>query len=184
MLCVRMRVWKRQEGTVTLEMAFVAPVLILLIMGMLELGIVYFIQSTLEGANVVGSGINSLAAIRGVSRADYIRQIAVERSGGFLDPEEIVIDVSALDMGGPGGAEPCITVLCGGGDPGHDYIDINGNRMWDEELSASPDGKPKDIIIYTVTYPWQVVTPLLWPFRDEEGDIRVTSIAMTRNRSQ
>jgi hypothetical protein len=47
------------------------------------------------------------------------------------------------------------------GTPSVNFIDINGNGSWDADMGQAGLGNPGDVVVYTVSYPWPIVTPII-----------------------
>ncbi|WP_374405759.1 TadE/TadG family type IV pilus assembly protein [Pelagerythrobacter sp.] len=140
-----------REGAALVEFALVAPVLLLLLLGMFDMGYNYYIQSQLQGAiqkAARDSGIEGAHAtipqIDGrVEKAvhDLVAGAEVDFSrksyATFTDvarPE----DYSDIDGNG----------VCSGGEP---FEDANGNGIWDEDRGSEGQGGARDAVLYVVT---------------------------------
>ena len=49
----------------------------------------------------------------------------------------------------------------GAWDDGEAFIDVNGNGEWDEDMGEAGLGGGGAVVVYRLTYPWGVVTPIL-----------------------
>ncbi len=126
--------WRNTEGVAALEFALTAPVLLLLTIGTLEIGMVEFMDSTIENAVLDASRYGSTGfSPDAVSREDAIRQAIADWSMGLVDMNAVDITTKIYpsfdDIGKP---EPYTDVNSNGSwDPGEPYSDINGNGQWD-----------------------------------------------------
>ncbi len=167
-----MRRWRdglrAQEGAAAVEAAIVLPLLLLLVIGIIEIACILFAESVLENATASGArtGATGFAA-PGVPREQYIRSEIIRLSSGLLNPGRVNISILAYnlftDIGKP---EPCLVppVAPCPGRPGVNFVDVNGNGVWDTDMGAAFAGGPGAAVVYRVTYPWTIVSPLLWPF--------------------
>ena len=75
-----------------------------------------------------------------------------------VELETLVYD-SFEDIGKP---EP-LTDDNGNGtwDDGEAFIDVNGNGQWDADMGEAGLGGGGAVVVYRLTYPWGVVTPML-----------------------
>lgn len=173
------------RGATIVEFAIVAPVLFLLIMGILEFGLIFFTTTVLEGATNVGARIGKTGYTAAGSREDYIRSEIVRLSGGYLDPDLIDIRILSYDaFDNVSQPEPCLTDKCRDSDgaPGVDYVDVNGNSSWDSDMGVAGAGAAGAVVLYRVTYPWKLVTPLFSTMiGDHRGNFDITAIATVRN---
>src|SRR5690606_8177636 len=142
---------KNTAGTAILEFAVVAPILFLLLVGFIELGLILFTQSALEGATNFGSRIGKTGFSSGtMSREDYIRQRIDELSGGFLDISRLTIEILSYDtFNNIGQPEPCFippNPPCGG-TPGVNFVDINGNGTFDMDQGRASAGGGGSVVL-------------------------------------
>lgn len=177
-----------RDGAAVIEFAIVAPVLFLFLIGILELGLVFFTYSVLEGATSVGARTGKTGfALEGYTREQYIREQVINLSGGFLDSRRLNISILSYDnFGEIGQPEPCIdppTPPCPGV-PGVNFIDINGNGTWDEDRGKFGPGLQSEVVVYKVSYPWDIFTPLISVIvsgGDSDGVVDISAIATIRN---
>lgn len=186
------RLRKNNEGVTAMEFAFVAPVLFLFMMGVIEAAMMMFVQNILESATFNASRLGKTGfATPGATREQTIRAMIEQRAGGLIDPE--LLDIDAMAYGGGFGdidqPEP-YTDTNGNGvkDPTEAYIDSNGNGQWDADMGTAGLGTAGDVVVYTVTYPWTLLTPFAGAFVDEdelapgeEPFIPLTARAVVRN---
>ncbi|MDE3060592.1 MAG: pilus assembly protein [Pseudomonadota bacterium] len=86
------------KGAAAIEMAIAAPVLFLLLMGIVEIGLMLFASCVVEGATAIGARIDNVSAIPGgLSRDAYIRSQIGQLSSGFLQPA--LPSITAQPMG-------------------------------------------------------------------------------------
>lgn len=196
MTMVRLRRLARdRRGNTVIEFAIVAPVMIALIMGLLDLGFQVYAQSVLDGA---------------VQKA--ARDSALQ--GGAQSTSTIDARVLALLNPLIGSPQPsCATTLpstrvpatwCvtrknydnfaaikpepfsdtnGNGlrDPGECFQDINGNFAWDADPGSTGQGGANDVTLYTfaVTYPrlFPIAAMIGWP-----AMLRMSSTTILKNQ--
>lgn len=162
-----------QRGAMAVEFAIVGALLLLVVMMAIEFGLILFVQSTVERGTIVGSRVQAAA---GASRAEFIRREIAQQSGNFIKLDALQVSTQPYNTTSNNGAEPCLGVQNGATCSGN-FIDINGNGRWD--AAGSGQG---NLLIYTVTYPWQVFTPLLWPFLgDGQGNYTIEANVIVRN---
>jgi len=143
------------RGAALVEFALIAPVLLMLLLGMFEMGYNYYMQSQLQGAvqqaardattQTAGGGNAAIdarvaSAVRAIvpsatmafSRRAYSTFSDVHRPEDFTD----------IDKNG----------RCNGGEP---FEDANGNTIWDEDRGVAGGGGARDAVLYvvTVSYP-------------------------------
>jgi hypothetical protein len=157
------RLWRSNEGIATLEFALIAPMFLLTIMAVIEFAMIMFTMTVMESAtdNTARLGKTGYTA-GGSSRQSQIVANLASRTTGLLDPSKITITSEVYpvftDVNQP---EPCLTPKCGAGVAGVDYTDVNGNGQWDSDMGVAGLGNAGDIVVYTVSYPWPIMTPIV-----------------------
>ena len=100
----------------------------------------------------------------GTSRQQEIINNVDAKTSGLLDPNKLTISTEVYsNFNNIGQPEPCIsppTPPCPGV-AGVNFVDINGNGTWDADMGAAGLGNPGDVVVYKVSYPWKVVTPIV-----------------------
>ena len=66
-------------------------------------------------------------------------------------------------------------------DTGETYTDVNGNGHWDADMAAQGYGDANDIVVYTVTYPWKINTPMVSQFFSNDGELTLSASAVVKN---
>jgi hypothetical protein len=156
------------RGMALVEFAFVAPVMILVIMGLGDLVYQLYAQSILDGA-VQKAGRD--AAIEGGSaRTGQIDARVMEQvhnvagKATFRSTRRSYANFSSMKP------EPIDDRNANGQlDPGECFQDINGNGVWDADPGASGQGGASDATVYRieVTYPRIFPTAKLIGFSPE-----------------
>jgi hypothetical protein len=149
------RLLNDRRGVAIVEFAIVAPVLMLLLLGMFDMGYNYYIQSQLQGAiqqaardsTIEGAGgrvadidahvaeaVHDLVPSADVSfsRRSYARFSDVRRPEDFSD----------VDGNG----------RCDNGEP---FEDSNANGVWDEDRGSDGIGGARDAVLYVVTVTYE-----------------------------
>jgi Flp pilus assembly protein TadG len=82
-----------EEGITTLEFAIIAPVFLLMIMGIIEFAMIMFTSSVMESAtnNTARFGKTGYVAPGTTSREQQIAANVAARTNGLLNPERITI---------------------------------------------------------------------------------------------
>ena len=178
-----------QDGATAVEFGFIAPVLFLLVMGIVEAGLIMSAQNTLESATYLASRTGRTGfADTGKTQEETIMDTLKERASLFLNTDYVSIDALSVstrtyagfdDINEP---EPFVDANANGvRDDGENFTDINGNGVWDEDRGGSGYGSAGEIVIYTVTYPWPLFTPLVSQFIGTDGIFTLSSRAVVKN---
>lgn len=176
--------WRRREGGALIEFAFAAPLLVVTVAAVIEFGMVMFMNSLMEGAVREASrfGLTGYAPV-GVSRQQQITNMIVEGAVGLVKPEDVTISTLVYsNFSGIGQPEPFVD---GNGnaayDVGETFNDINGNGNWDADMGAAGVGGPGDVVVYTATVEWSLMTRLLDPVFGDSGKMTLEASTVVRN---
>ena len=168
-------------GATALEFAAIAPALLMVLLGLMDLSHNIYTTTLLEGAiqqagrtsTIEGAGARSLAIDTQLrDRVDDIvpnARIAIDRRA-YLDYSDVEQPEDFTDTNDDG--------LCNEGEP---FEDINGNGTWDDDRGRADTGSARDAVMYsvTVTYPRAFPVMGLLGFSDT-----VTAKARTVLRNQ
>jgi Flp pilus assembly protein TadG len=174
-----------RTGSAIIEFAIIAPILFLFLIGFTELALIFFTNAVLEGATNIGSRIGRTGyTAGGVVREDYIRSEIQRLSGGYLDTSLLNISILSYDNFGNVGRPEDFIDANGNGtyDPGESFTDVNGNSQWDADRGITGAGVRGAVVLYRVTYPWELFTPLMRDLiGDPNGILNITAVATVRN---
>lgn len=175
----RARFWRGDDGISTLEFAFIAPILLIIMMGIVEFSLIMFTMAAMESATGITARLGKTGyTAPGMSREQQIVASIENRTAGLLNP--LLIQISSKvysNFDKIGDAEPFID---GNGNGvynfGEGYSDVNGNGQWDADMGAAGYGNANDIVVYTVTYPWTIVTPIIGTVLGNPFNISVRTV--------
>ncbi|HWU95355.1 MAG TPA: TadE/TadG family type IV pilus assembly protein [Sphingomonas sp.] len=161
------RLARDARGATVVEFAFVLPVMLVLMMGMCELGYQAYVQSVVTGAvqkagrdsGIQGATATSIDA-RVLSQIKSAAPSAAYASG--YPSRKSYTSFSAV------APEPFVDTNGNGTrEAGECYTDINDNGQWDSDAGRAGQGGANDVTVYTaqVTYNrlFPVVKLLGWP---------------------
>ncbi|MGD9650355.1 MAG: TadE/TadG family type IV pilus assembly protein, partial [Dongiaceae bacterium] len=125
------------RGSVAVEWGLTAPLVILMIVGILEVSMVMVVNSFIEGGlrEAARYGITGgTAAQNAATRQQRIREIIVENSFGLLDPNLLTISTKVYPSFNMIGDEAYTDSNHNGAyDIGEAYVDRNSNGAWDAD---------------------------------------------------
>lgn len=154
-----------ESGIAALEFAMITPVLLLMLMGIIEFSMIMFTTAVMESATNITSRLGKTGYVaEGSTREQQILDSVAHRTAGLLDPEKITIDSKIYsDFSKIGQPEPCLDPTSSPcpGTSGVNFVDINGNGMWDADMGKAGLGEAGDVVVYTVSYPWPIMTPFI-----------------------
>lgn len=154
------RLRRDQDGATLLEFAFVAPVFVLMLMGLFEFGFQVYARSVLQGAvqeaardaTLEGGELN-ISALDGAVRDQFHNvipsaEVTFQRTNyaNFSDvrqPEEFT------DNNGDG--------ECNNNEP---FEDMNDNGVWDQDRGQDGLGGARDAVLYEATATYDRIFPL------------------------
>lgn len=150
-----------QSGVTVVEFAFVSPVLLLMMIGLVDLGYRMYMTMMLQGAlneaarQVTVGGITS-DAVQSFVRTRVSSISSVAASGTTVTPS------SFYDFTGIKTLEPITTDQNGNGqlDAGDCFTDYNGNGVRDTNGGAGGLGSSDDIVYYTATTTYTSLVPI------------------------
>lgn len=133
------RIKKNQEGATAIEFAVVAPVLFMLIFGIIEFGILFTTQSALEGATSSAARTYKAQARTGNAGAqtNAIHSLIAQYGRGVVKPAKLRVVAARLNSWG------------------------SGSMPNDVNSSSGRAGSTGQIIQYRVYYDYDVLTPFL-----------------------
>jgi Flp pilus assembly protein TadG len=151
------------RGATLIEFAFVAPVMLLMLMGFFDLAHQAYAQSVLTGAvnkaardaTLEGGGDAGVELDNKV--ATQVRLVTGERA--TFTP----VRLSYTDFRGVGTAERFTDAGAPGNnryDRGECFFDTNGNGVWDSDIGRSGQGGAQDAVLYRVTVSYPRLFPM------------------------
>lgn len=170
------------QGATIVEFAFVAPVLLLMVMGIFDLGHNMYTSAMLQGSvqqaardsTIEGAAGNTAAldqivtdAVRAVSPAATL-QFDRKAYSSFSDvsrPEDFT------DVDGNG--------TCDAGEP---FEDINGNGTWDSDRGLVGQGGARDAVLYTVRITYPRVFPIARLIPGQSDTFTIETKTVLRNQ--
>lgn len=142
------------RGATLVEFAIVAPVMILLLMGICDLAYQVYAQAIVNGAmqkagrdSTIQGAANNTAAID-LKVSNMVKNVAANATITFTrknyDSFSLIKPEPFTDTNGNGVR-----------DPKECFTDVNGNGTWDADPGVSGQGGADDVTVYTatVTYP-------------------------------
>ena len=178
-----MRIIKNHKGVTAVEFALLAPIVLLFIFATIEISWLMLSASILENSVRMASraGITGYVP-SGMTRDEFIRQ-QIDGNLIILDPAKIQFDTLIYDSyANIGQPEPFIDQNANSSyDLGEPYTDINGNAKWDDDMGTAGKGGAGAIMVYKVTYPYKILTPIVSQFFANNGNFDLHSNMVVRN---
>lgn len=171
-------------GATAVEFAMVAPVLMLLLIGIIEFGLILAADILLKNATYDASRTGRTGFIAEDSTQDATVRTMVRNGAAFLmDADKLTIESSSYTgFDALKKPEPFIDVNENGvRDDGENFTDVNGNGVYDTDQGKTGYGGTSEVVIYTVSYPWKLFTPLARQFVGDGGVLTLTATAVVQN---
>ena len=157
------------RGAAGIEFAFIAPVFLTLLMGIIEVGVVFYAQNTLQFATLTAGRMVRTGAAQGTvysSASKCSGGSGGSGSGGSYASsqewfkDQICCGISSLMSDCSGSLHVDVQNYTSGfGSDFSNSTNSSGNQLPATD-NYSP-GNPCDVVLLRATYNWTVVTPLL-----------------------
>lgn len=176
------RLRREEEGATLVEFGFVAPVLILMIMGIFDMAHSQYTSALVNGA--MQKAGRDLTLESAGSRETTIDQAVIDQVQNVVPSTATVTleKLSHFDFSDIGEAEEIVgddgNGVC---DTGENYIDANGNGSWDSNRGQDGIGGARDAVLYTAV----VRYPRLFPMAGLAGlpeEVELRSSTVLRNQ--
>ena len=167
-----------------MEFAFAAPILLMMVVGIMEISMIFFASTLLEGGlrEAARFGITGSNPKDG-TREERIVEIINDHGAGLITVG--VENVSILvysDFDSIGEPEPYADENTNGEyDVGEPFTDSNCNGQWDEDMGKSGAGRGGDVVLYRVEYEWPLLVGMLAPLIGNDGKVPLSASVAVRN---
>lgn len=150
---------EKRKGVTAIEFALLAPVFLMFLMGVTELSLIFLVEHLLESAVHNASRTGKTGYVEaGKTQMDTVMDSLLTRLGNLAP----LIDVSKLT----------ITSTA--------YGDLS--KIGQPEQGVEGLGQPEQVVVYTVSYPWQMFTPIVGNVMgDENRIVTLSSRIVVRN---
>jgi Flp pilus assembly protein TadG len=153
----RTRTRAKERGATAVEMALLAPVFFMLLIGITEMTMIEAAQQLMENAAYNTSRLAKTGFVtNGQTQAQTVSQMMnqeLQSFGSMIDTSKVTLTSASYSSFTSAGA--------GGGTSGM--------------------GTSQQIVVYTITYPWTLFTPMIGNIIGTHGVINLTSRVVVRN---
>lgn len=155
------RLNNNQDGASIMEFGLIAPVVMVMMLGTMDIGHSYFVRATLDGAMQNAARSSSLEGSATLTAQELV-DMRVESSILTLAPNATITSTrryyKTFSEAALARAETVIEPPAGADlkcDPGESFMDANDNGIWDADGGSNGQGGAKDIVIikFKVSYP-------------------------------
>lgn len=180
------RAWApgNERGSTLIEFAFAAPVVVLMIVGTIEFGMIMFVSTLMESAlrDAARFGITGQEPVEG-TRLEQIVAIIEQRTIGLVDMSDAKVDVLVYPTFGDVGRGEAFVDGNGNGtyDAGETFTDENANGAHDTDVGEAGAGEAGAIVAYRMEYAWPLRTPMAGHLVGHDGKFVLKSAIAVRN---
>ena len=178
------RLGRDDRGSPAVEFGLAAPVLVTMVVGTMEFGMMLFVDILLESAlrDAARWGITGQEP-DGQTRMTVIVEMIDERTLGLVDMDAANIQVLSYPSYGMVGRGEDFVDGNGNGayDGGETYTDTNGNGVWDDDMGVPGAGGADSVVVYRITYDWPLLTPVAGLFMGQDGAYRLRAAIAVKN---
>lgn len=175
---------RADDGVSAIEFAIVAPVLVMLVFAIIEFSLIMVVYNVMESATSISSRLGKTGfVVAGQTREQTILNSIKDRAGNLIKGDMLTVTSKFYkqfdQINDP---EPYIDANGNGNyDNGENYTDVNGNAQWDADMGASGYGSANDVVVYSVSYPWPIATPIIRELVGSDGAYTITTHAVVKN---
>jgi Flp pilus assembly protein TadG len=153
------RLGRDERGVTIVEFALVAPVLLLLLLGLFDLGYRTYASSVLQGALHDAA---RMATVGGFSMAQIDARVKT-RLSNFATRSTVTTEAASYyEFSGVSQPEKIVsdTAPVGSYNPGDCFEDVNGNNAYNTDRGRGGTGNADDIVRYSVTITFPRILPM------------------------
>jgi Flp pilus assembly pilin Flp len=177
------RLWRDESGTTAIEFAFVGTVTIYFMVGILEFALAMAVGNSLEAATNLSSRLGKTGFVDEEAQLNQEQTIMEEverRVGPLIDMDklklshEVYNDFDSLtnpdlleDKNGDGDT-----------DDAGEWTDVDADGFKD---GANGTGGSGNIVVYRITYPWKMFTPLVGNLIGKDDIIDLVAYSVVKN---
>ncbi|MEQ8226541.1 MAG: pilus assembly protein [Rhodospirillales bacterium] len=173
-----------QRGSSLVEFGLAAPLVVLMIIGTVEFGMILFVSTLMESAlrDAARFGITGQEP-EGGTRLEQIIAIVEKRTIGLVDMTDAKVEVKIYPTFGDVGRGESFVDGNGNGayDAGETFTDENGNGVHDADIGEDGAGDAGAIVAYRMEYAWPLRTPMAGQLIGEDGKFVLRSAVAVRN---
>lgn len=173
-----------RRGATALEFALISPIIIFMMLGTIELGVIMYLQNVMESATSNSSRLGKTGyTANNASRQQTILNDLNSRLGNLINTDLVTFStLSYASFNQIGTAEQYEDTNANGShDVGEPFTDSNGNNQWDEDMGTQGFGNAGDVVVYTVSYGWPIMTPFMSQVLGTNGVYTISSRSVVRN---
>ncbi len=173
------RIRDEEKGVALIEFAYAAPVFFMLLFGVFDYSYGLYVRTVLQGAvDAAGRKASLERTTTATLDAEVLNSIKNINKSGTTDISrrfyQNYSDVQRPeDMVDTNNNKMC--------DPGEQFIDRNGNGVWNADVGLPGRGGAQDVVVYRVAFTYKRIFPL-WSLIGQSQDQRFVATTILRNQ--
>ncbi|WP_421782533.1 TadE/TadG family type IV pilus assembly protein [Kiloniella litopenaei] len=175
---------KCNRGAVALEYALGLPIFLTLVLGVFDLGGVYFATILLEGGLREAARYGVTGDLDpGVTKEEKILETINLHGAGFVQVQADELSTLVYeDFDAIGDPEPYVDANGNNiYDGGEAFTDLNCNGAWDSDAGFDGAGNGSEVVLYTVEHETQLITGYIAHLIGENGKVKLRASVAVRN---
>jgi Flp pilus assembly pilin Flp len=177
------RLWRDEAGTTAIEFAFCALPVVYLMVGIIEFAMAMTVGNSLEAATNLSSRLGKTGYVDEEAELDQEETIYEEikrRVGPLIDMDKLKITNEVFNDFESLTNPDIFTDSNGDGDTldAGEWTDVDADGFRDGDEGVGSGG---NIVVYQITYPWQIMTPLIANIIGDGGIINLTAYSVVKN---
>ena len=161
-----------EDGVSILEFALIAPVVMMMVLGSMDIGHSLFVRATLDGAVQDAARSSSLEGATSLTQQELIDEEVASTIRELAPGAKVTVSrryYKTFSTAALARAEEVIEQSPGNlkCDRGESFMDANGNGVWDADGGSDGQGGARDIVIITFNVSYKRLFPLAgllgWP---------------------
>ncbi|WP_179187855.1 TadE/TadG family type IV pilus assembly protein [Kiloniella majae] len=175
---------KCDRGSVAVEYALGLPIFLTLVLGIFDLGGVYFATILLEGGLREAARYGVTGDLEpGVTKEEKILETINIHGAGFVQVEADELSTLVYkDFDSIGDPEPYVDADGNNAyDAGEVFTDLNCNGAWDADSGFNGAGNGSEVVLYSVEHETQLITGYLAHLIGQNGKVKLRASVAVRN---
>jgi Flp pilus assembly pilin Flp len=175
------RLWRDERGTTAIEFAFVGLATIYFIVGIIEFAMAMTVGNSLEAATNLSSRLGKTGFVEEhETQEETIRGEIKRRVGPLIDMSKLTIGNEVYNDFESLTTPDIFTDTNGDGDTldAGEWTDVDHDGFKD---GTSGVGSAGNIVVYKISYPWHVMTPLIGNVIGNDGVINLMAYSVVKN---
>lgn len=183
--------FRREDGAVAIEFALLVPVLLAVLLGTIEVGLIAYTSVALESLVTQAGREASIGtpATAGTTRAEFVSRLIKNKAASLIGNEALRIDSRVIsvtnnnaDNNGTQNLDICLDPY-GVGVPEclGAFEDVNGNGVYDGEAEQDEFGTSTEVVEINVTLPWRANLEFIKAFFGQDGVALLRASTIVKN---